>query len=518
MKPVRERVRGFAQTSGGAWGSAVRAEFLLGLTAACSLLVYKQAFVRPFALLQYWQQPLLDLQKMSAFMPGARWGLLAGFIIEGTLYFIGWQAASHARGRLAWAIVMAGAVAMGILLLFELPFDAADIFDNVVYGRILAVHGLNPFVQVGAQFPHDPVLAYMGWPETPVAYGPFLVVLAAAVARLAGDGIIANVIAFKLLCGAFLAGSVAMVASILRKAAPERALAGVVLLAWNPIVLFETFGNGHNDIIMVFWILAAIRAMLGRRYTTSILALLSGALVKFIPVLFLPAAGLLALRDLPDSRGRVRFLAVTGAACLALLVAAYGPFWHGTATLGIDRRETLLTTSLPAFLWAWLEQAGRLPLSGADLGKVISHVAAAATALFALWEGLHAWNDRSSLSLARSSLHVTLFYLTVTCLWFQNWYATWILGLLAVFPPGAELALGEVVSFAMLSKPLIFAPLLLWQTPFPSQIWRELRLGPDVMAVPWVASAYAILASWRRPAFPQSASGRPTTGRESPKV
>lgn len=493
----------------------MRAEFLLGLTAACSVLVYELAFVRPFGLLQYWQRPLLDLQKMSAFMPGARWELLAGFVIEGALYFIGWQAASRAHSRTAWVIVIAGALAMGMVLLFELPFDAADIFDNIVYGRILAVYGLNPFVQVGAQFPHDPFLPYMGWPATPTAYGPFLVVPAAVTARLAGDGIIANVIAFKLLCGAFLAGSTALVASILRKVAPERALAGALLLAWNPVVLFETLGHGHNDIVMVFWTLAAIRAMLNRNYTMSILALLGGALVKFIPVLFLPAAGLLALRDLPDNRGRVRFLAVTGVASIALLVAAYGPFWHGMATLGIDRRETLLTTSLPAFIWAWLEQAGRFQLSGEVLGKVISQAAAAATALFALWEGQRAWHDRSSLSLARSALHVTLFYLMATCLWFQNWYATWILGLVALFPPGRELAWGEIVGFATLSKPLVFAPLLLWQVPFPSQVWRELRLGPDVMAVPWLASAYAIYTSWRRGALSQSATGRTATVHES---
>jgi hypothetical protein len=474
---------------------------VLGLAASLMVLVYALAFVRPYALLTYWNRPLLDLQRISVNFPNARWGLLAACAVQGLLYWIGWQAAREARGRAAWAIVIGGAVAAGLVLLFLLPFDAADIFDNIVHGRILGLYGANPFVAVGGAYPQDPFVKYMAWPGAPSAYGPFWEVLAAMTARLAGDGIVANVLAFKLLGGVFLAAGAAVVGMTLRQAAPERALSGVLLLAWNPIVLYETLGNGHNDIVMVFWMLAAVRAQLNRQYTIAILAILAGMLVKFIPVLFLPAAGLLALRDLPGLKARLSFVVVTGLAAAALIVLAYGVFWHGSQILTIDRRETMLTTSLPATVWAWILTVLPGPHNADALAKTISKAAAGLTALFALGEGLRAWRDRSWLSLARSMLHVTLFYLLVTCLWFQNWYTVWPLGLIALFPAGYELFVTQVLGFAGLLKPFVFAPLILWRTPFPEQAWRELRLGALVLALPWMAALYAlIMRSFGRPA------------------
>jgi hypothetical protein len=62
--------------------------------------------------------------------------------------------------------------------------------------------------------------------------------LAGIAARLVGDGVLANVLAFKLLGGFFWADSVGLVALILRQVAPQPVLAGVILLAWNPVILY----------------------------------------------------------------------------------------------------------------------------------------------------------------------------------------------------------------------------------------------------------------------------------------
>ncbi|MCB0162109.1 MAG: hypothetical protein KDD83_28425, partial [Caldilineaceae bacterium] len=211
----------------------------------------------------------------------------------------------------------------------------------------------------------------------------------------------------------------------------ERVLAGVVLLAWNPVILVETLGNGHNDIAMIFWVLAAAWALVGGRYTLAVLALVFGTLVKFVPVLMLPAAVLIAWRELGGNEGkkgsddhetghasrithhvsrfapRLRFLLITGAASVALIVLFYAPFWQGVETLSIERRQALFTASLPAAAWAAL-----LPSLGKELASQrVSTVAAVLTALFALWQGAQAWRDRSWLSFTRASFHIIMFYL-----------------------------------------------------------------------------------------------------------
>ena len=385
-------------------------------------------------------------------------------------------------GVLAWLIVASGSVAYAFLLLGMYPFDAADIFDNIIHGRILGVYGGNPFVQAPAAFPQDPFTRYIAWNHSVSAYGPGWELLAGLTARLAGNGVLANVIMFKLLGGVFLAGSIVLVAVILRRKAPQRALAGVLLLAWNPVVLYETVGNGHNDIAMVFWVLLAVWALSQRRFTLAILALVTGALFKFIPLLMLPAAGLIALRDLPGWRARGRYLVVTGAAVLVLVWLVYWPFWQGSRILTIDRRMQLYTASVPAMVDELLRTV--LPAQAVDYWVAL--VAAMVTAVYACWEGLHAWRNRSWLSFPTATYRIMMFYLLLTCLWFQQWYALWPLGIAALLPPGHAARLAALFGYTALSKQLVLEPLWLWIRPLPPKAWREVRLGPAVMTIPWL--------------------------------
>jgi hypothetical protein len=359
------------------------------------------------------------------------WWLASAFVIQCGLYWLGWRAAQHTSGKAAWTIVLGGALAFSIVLLFIYPFDAADIFDYIMHGRMVSVYGANPFRDVAEQFSDDPFYPYAAWQRTPSFYGPAWEMVGTAVTWLVGDGIIKNVLVFKLVGGIFLAASVGLVALILNHAAPERLLAGVTLLAWNPVVLYVTLGNGHNDIIIVFCILAAVLSLLHHRYTFTILALVLGTLFKFIPVLLLPAAGLIALRKLSNIRARLRFLVVTTFSTLLLLVLAYGPFWYGIEIFDMSRRTRLFTASLPAMVYTWL----RPTLGREQAALIVSLTAISLTILFALWQGWRASQDASWLSFSYATINILLFYLLLTCSWFQQWYAVWPLGIAALLPP-----------------------------------------------------------------------------------
>lgn len=466
---------------------------VLAVLAALNATIYVLVFVRSWNLLTLYERPLLDLRRISSDDPLARWRLLAGFVVLGVIYWLGWRVASRTRTRSAWVLVLGGALVSGAILLFLYPFDAADVFDNIMHGRILGIHGGNPFDQVAADFGGDPFLPYVAWRHTPSAYGPGWELVAAATARLAGDGIVANVLAIKAVGGVFLAGCIAVVASLLRRAAPERALAGTLLLAWNPLVLVMVLGFGHNDIAMVFWILLGVWFLAHRRFTLSVLSLVIGVLFKFIPLLLLPAASLVALRELKGWRVRLRFLIVTALGAGLLILLAYLPFWHGLATLGIEHRRGLFTTSLPATMYALLEA----PLGAEQAAGGISLGAAIATALFALWQGVRACRRPSWQAYVQAAFATLMFYLLFTCLWFHPWYAVWPLGLVPLLPPGRLTWLGVSFGFAVLSKPFIFEPMWLWLTPFPVRSWRELRLGPSVMAFPWLLTLITLLLGLR---------------------
>jgi hypothetical protein len=244
---------------------------------------------------------------------------------------------------------------------------------------------------------------------------------------------------------------------------------------------------------MSFWILVGSWALLNRRYALSILALTAGALTKFIPVLLIPAAGLIALRDLPDRHSRIQFLLLAGVSSTLLAAVAYAPFWAGVETLGIGWRAGLYTASLPASVFVLL----RRPLGDATAAALVSMGAACLTLLFALWQAVRARGNRCWWSFSQAGFNILKFYLLVTCPWFQQWYAVWPLCLAVLLPAGWGTFLGVSFSFAVLAKPMVFEPMWLWLRPFPPKDWREVRLGPAVMALPWLAAVGRILWTHR---------------------
>lgn len=467
---------------------------LAGL-AGLSNLVYWLAYSRPFSLSKYYDHPLFDLRRYSTGAPNARWWLLAAFGIQISLYVIGWLLARRARGRGAWGIVIGGSLVSTSILIFMFPIGATDLFDYIVHGRIFSLYGGNPFFNIGRQFANDPFFSYMGWPDWPSVYGPLWELIGGSAARLAGQGIIANVLVFKAFIGAFFFASILLVAATLQQLAPDYALAGVLLFAWNPVVLYETFGNGHNDIVMVFWILLAIWLLSHRHYSMAILALIAGGLIKYIPLFLVPVAGLLALRDLESRRARLGFVTITGISAAALVAASYYPFWEGLKTLTVFKHQNLVTTSLPAVLTVWLGPFWGFARTDAILNRAII----LATGALVIWRSLSAWADRSRFSFARNAFWILLGYLLFTCPWFQEWYTVWPIAIAALVPSAPMLLLALALNLGGLTKHFVFGPLWLWVIPAPDQEWAELRLGPAVMALPWLALILYWLAIRRRP-------------------
>ena len=113
--------------------------------------------------------------------------VIAGYLILGALYWLGWRAAQRVErqdARAAWLVVVASALIAAGVLLFMYPFGAADLFDNIMHGRILGVYGANPFTDTAAQFRGDPLYAYTAWKRTTSAYGPAWEMMAGGVAWL----------------------------------------------------------------------------------------------------------------------------------------------------------------------------------------------------------------------------------------------------------------------------------------------------------------------------------------------
>jgi hypothetical protein len=91
------------------------------------------------------------------------------------------------------------------------------------------------------------------------------------------------------------------------------------------------------------------------------------------------------------------------------------------------------------------------------------------------------------------SFNILLFYLLLTCTWFQQWYAVWPLGIAALLPPGPTVYLAMMLGgYTLLSKQIIFGPLIYRLHPFPGA-WREIWFAPTVLGLPWLYAFFSLI-------------------------
>lgn len=232
------------------------------------------------------------------------------------------------RGELSLRAVVVLAVAFHIAVLFTPLLVSRDVYSYAMYGRIVGVYHANPYVLTPADFPGDPVAPFVGprWADVPAVYGPGFTAasgaLTAAVRSLA-----ALIVAYRGIAAAASLGSVAIVVWLARRAWPERATFAAALVGLNPVVLFQSVGSGHNDVLVMLAVAAALALVALRLELAATAVLTLGVLVKAtaaLPLLLLLVA--LAAGAAPGRRFRV--VAAHVATSVGLFAAVALQFWQ----------------------------------------------------------------------------------------------------------------------------------------------------------------------------------------------
>lgn len=462
----------------------------LGVTSA---LFYLFGLVLPYNLFALKVEPLLDISKLTRHQPLAQAAFVFTFVALFALYYLMWRMCRGHQPRAMWVTLLTMIVAINFAMLFLYPIGAADIFDNIIRGRMTVYHGLNPFYDAPDVIRSDPFYPYIAWNYYPSAYGALWELLASALTFLAGNNFFTNLFAFKILNLAFYFLSIVVIAAILKRIAPHRALQGVCLFALNPLMIYEIAGNGHNDIVMAFFVLAACYLLWRRRFTSSLLALTAGATIKFIPALLIPIFAAAALRQIPTTQKRFAFLIRAAAVCGLSVIVLYAPFWRGGDVLGIGRRSALFTASLPALAQVHLEKI----LGEGSSQQIVSWIALALTMTVVLIQTRQVWRAASPEAAIRSSTFVLLFYLIFTCLWFQQWYVIWTLALAALLPEGVMGRIAALLTYIAPWKMIAFDFFINTEY-LPPRLWRETWLGLSTFGVAWLYVVYVVLRHLQR--------------------
>jgi alpha-1,6-mannosyltransferase len=466
---------------------------LLGVGLA-SQFVYWLVFVRPFPLARYYDTiPPVDYAKLTGHSVAG----VTSFVLGMLALFVGYLIALRmlhtlSRGgasRYAWAIILGGTVIFCATLVLAYPTAAIDVLIYAVRTRGWALYGLNPLATAPQQLPGDPWVGLAAeWTDAPSPYGLVWEGLSLLAFRLAGGDFLAHVLALKAIAALFQLGCAVLVALILRRFKPEWALVGAAAFAWNPLALLESAGNGHNDIVMTFFLLLAVYlAVAGRRWLV-IPAMTLSVFTKFVPVIVLPFFLLYLIRQ--ETTWRRRVTAGAGNLLLAagLGVALMAPVWPGwqqwaVRDLGSGAGKSPFAL-LVLILRPWLTTNFAFDVSRYLLGGLFALVY-----LWLAWRALSGPPHLTRIVLA-PTFGIFFWYLVLSNQQFHAWYLLWPLAMAVLLIPSP--ALPSMIAFgltAWLSIPLYETLRVWWWNLLPPLVLHAIAV-PFVFGLPLLVGLY----------------------------
>ncbi len=359
-----------------------------------------------------------------------RWLLIATAVATG-----GWILAWIGAPALGTRVVLTVSAAAQAVLLLGPPQPLTDVFNYVLYGRMDALYGMNPYRVAPRMALGDPVYGLANWHGLRSPYGPLFTAAFAALAHLPPAG---SLWTWKVLVGVSSVATVALTASMARSLGrnPARAAA---LLGLSPVLVLAEVGGEHQDapallcVVAAAWCLVRGRSALtpGRLDAAAGALVVVAAAIKPSLAIVAPIVVLGATRRVWASGGLVAAGAVAGLADLAAF---------GRALPDLGAQASLVTPlSLPNLLGlaaghggadAAVRGAARLALEGVVV-------------LASVWVLVR--RDR-----AVTAMGVVLVAAVLALPWVMPWYLVWALPFLALARARVGVPVAAVVAVWLL--------------------------------------------------------------------
>jgi hypothetical protein len=478
--------------------------------AVISGLIYLLVFTLPYLLPTHYNIiPPVDYTKLTGYSRTGFIAYVAGLAGLFGCYLWGFKVMTQAGRRVKTGWLFGSSASFAAILLVGYPLTAIDLFIYAIRTRGWALYGLSPLLTPPESLPAgDPWLGLAGeWVDAASPYGPLWELPSLGAFYLSGGNFLAHLLLLKLLGALAYLGSAGLIYHTLRRLRPNWALAGTLAFAWNPLVLFEAVQNGHNDMLMSFFLLAAIwvasRRPAAVSYELAAVALLAASiLVKFVTVLAAPFLLLaLAARHTAWSR-RLLTVALYGLLLIGLVFAVMWPFWPGwdnwaVLNAGSQAGRSLLALLILA-LRGWLGTNPAFTVAGS-----LSRGLFALIYLFLLWRSAAAsrWlgkqpQAKDIVNLAVMPAFYGLFwYVLLAAPVFHGWYLLWFVPLASLLLPAPRpLRVAVVFSLTALAAIPYFETVRVWY-PWLLQnhllghlIGVPLLIGPPLLTALWPIS------------------------------
>ena len=406
-----------------------------------------------------------------------------------------------------------------LLLLLGRGILSTDLYSYVWYGRIPAIEGGNPYLNPPQDYLALDVEGWMEWEVwngmLPCVYGPVWVFLAEGIAHLShavgGKELAVHVLGHRILSdiahlidiwlvwrvagamGPRLVGEESDSESVRRKRAALQ-VGATLTYAWNPLVLVEFGLSGHNDSIMIMFLLISLLLLVKGWWRWSAVALAAAGLTKLVALLFLPFY-LIWLWRMFNGKGVAEGVAMIARARvfrIAQVLLIMGLVWalvswpfggpspfldalldNPTVSLQINSIAAVILFGIPPILYSigWLARPaspGREAIIG-DLYRTLlpwvrlGQQAVAGVLLLATLRKAWRASIRGTLPVLEGWSWALVFFYMFGSLWFWPWYMSWLFVPLALVgherERGARLwTAGQVLALSAMSIYALFPP------------------------------------------------------------
>jgi alpha-1,6-mannosyltransferase len=334
----------------------------LALLGAATAAIYLAGFALPYPVESGIGKPLLQFARLTGPAPVSTLLLIATVAALFALYLAAVrQCLALRESRVGISIVAIFGLLSAAVLVRMYPLFSLDVFYYMAADRIWSVWRENPFVVPPLQAAHDPFFAFTTWGHYPLPYGPSWPWISEITSKLGRNDVFPTLLAFKWLSALGYAVCLPLIAWAAAALHPERLLAALCIFAWNPLVLLELVGGGHNDAIALAPAILAV-GLWARRATIAVpLAGIASLTVKATASVLAPAL-LWASFTRAARAGRVPgWIATHLAPGLLLFGLAWWPFASGGIPPGFLREADQDYQSLTAIALAVLPPAWREP-------------------------------------------------------------------------------------------------------------------------------------------------------------
>lgn len=245
----------------------------------------------PFLAERLWQMRFLLLKYGLNILPTL---IFAG---TGVIAFVAYFLSLKTNFSLKKSVVIT--LVFQAIIFASYPVLSTDIFAYIMYNRVSAVHGANPWLVSPNHFSSDPFGQLADWQEHPSVYGAVNQIIylpAVKLAQATGDDLFATVVFHKLTALIFSIALIAVFLQILKGKSQTSQAKIIRTIFWNPLFLLEFVGSGHNDISMFVFLALGVLSWQKEKLLWAGTFLALAVQVKIIPVFLVGFLGVYLLQ------------------------------------------------------------------------------------------------------------------------------------------------------------------------------------------------------------------------------